>query len=374
MAVSGITDPALPRPDTLSTSTRPSAVLRAHHACALASGALAACGGGRTTAPNDGNNPHGFTNTGPVQLTVSPVDTATIFAVTSLGQVAPPGHVLPTDHIYISFVDPWSGARQNNDCRARPVRAAAAGVIYFVLVTEAAVDTKVDVQASATFHSYYDHVLLCPGEAVGTRVAAGDTIATTTGRCPSMDLGVWDSGLTPNGFVNTSRYAGQSLHVLPPLRYFTEPLRSALYARVRLFEGIPAGKDGRTDWGMRGRLLGDWVHMSLATANAETVGGPSGWPKSLSFAYDEFDRRSLLSVGGTISPALVTPLPAGTDPATVTPASGVLGFATQPYNGTVRPGWCLVQMTTDDRLRIEFFAGATSRPAAFTAAAQDYVR
>lgn len=336
--------------------------------------AAAACGGGRATSPGDAGNPYGLPASGPAQLTVAPLDTSTIFAVTPLGQIAPPGHVLPTDHIYISFVDPWSGSQQNNDCRARPVRAAAPGVITFVLATEAAGDTKVDVQVTASFHYYYDHVLLRPGYTVGTRVAAGDTIATTTGRCPSIDLGVWDTGVTPGGFVNPSRYAGQSLHVLPPLRYFVEPLRSALYARVRLFAGVPADKDGRTDWGVKGRLAGDWFHSTLASAGADVVGGPSGWPRSLAFAYDYFDRRPLLSVGGTISPPLVTPLPAGLDPATVSPATGVVAFATQAYNGMLRPGWFLVQMTADDRLRIEFFADATARPAAFTAAAQEYVR
>ena len=104
------------------------------------------------------------------------------------------------------------------------------------------------------------------------------------------------------------------------------------------------------------------------------MGTEVGSRKSLSFAYDYFDRRPLLSVGGTLSPALVTPLPAEIDPAAASPSSGVVGFATQPYNGLVRPGWFLVQMTADDRLRIEFFSGATSRPAGFTAAAQDYVR
>jgi hypothetical protein len=247
-------------------------------------------------------------------------------------------------------------------------------VIDFVLVTEAAGDTKVDVQVTASFHYYYDHVLLRPGYTVGTRVAAGDTIATTTGRCPSIDLGVWDSELTPSGFVNPNRYAGQSLHVLPPLRYFAEPLRSALYARVRLFQGVPSDKDGRTDWGVKGRLAGDWFHSSLASATSEVVGGPSGWPKSLAFAYDFFDRRPLLSVGGTISPPLVTPLPAGVEPSAVSPTDGVVAFATQAYNGKLLAGWFLVQMTADDRIRIEFFAGATSRPAAFTVAAQEYVR
>ncbi len=221
---------------------------------------LAACGsdGAHTTAPNEAYNPYGLTTTGPGVLSVTPLDTTTIFAVSPLGSLAPPGHVLPTDHIYISFVDPWSGSQQNNDCRARPVRAAGSGVIDFIIVTEAQGDTKVDVQMTKTFHYYYDHVLLKPGMVLGTRVNAGDTIATTTGRCPSMDLGVFDFDFVPSGFVNTKRYAGGSLHVVPPLRYFIEPLRSFLYSRVRTIDGVPADKDGRTDFGVRGKLVGDW--------------------------------------------------------------------------------------------------------------------
>ena len=335
----------------------------------------AGCDAAGTKPTDNGDNPYGLTLTGPGVLSVSPLDTTTIYSITPLGKVAPPGHVLPTDHIYISFVDAWSGQQQLNDCSARPVRAAGAGVIDFILATEARGDTKVDVQMTKTFHYYYDHVLLNAGMTLGKHVNAGDTIATTTGSCPSIDLGVWDGDYTPPGYVNTNRYAGQSLHVVPPLRYFSEPLRTALYRRVRLFEGVPSDKDGRTDWGVKGRLAGDWFHSSLATASAGTVGGPDGWPKSLSFLYDYFSRAPLLSVGGTVSPALVTPIPAAIgDPAMLGVADGVIAFATQAYNGLVNPGWFLIQMTTEDRLRIEFFATATSRPASFTSAAQDYVR
>lgn len=335
-----------------------------------------ACGGHDTTSPPDGYNPYGLANTGPGVLSVSPLDTTTVFAITPLGKVAPPGHTLPTDHIYIMFVDPWGSNQQNNDCRARPVRAAGAGVIDFIYVSEPALgDTKVDVQMSKTFHYYYDHILLRPGYVLGTHVNAGDTIATTTGRCPSIDLGAWDTDVTPPGLVNTDRYSGQSLHVVPPLRYFPEPLRSALYRRVRLFDGVPFDKDGRTDWGVKGRLAGDWFHASLALASASTVAGSDSWPKSLSFLYDYFNRQPLLSIGGTIGPALVTPVPTSVgDPAAISVSSGLVAFATQAYNGLWQPGWILVQMLADDRLRIEFAAGATSRPAGFTAAAQDYVR
>ena len=350
------------------------------HAPSLAIAALltllAACGGTSGTGPTDnGDNPYGLTTTGPGVLSVSPLDTSTIYAITPLGKMAPPGHVLPTDHIYISFVDPWGGNQQNNECSARPVRAAGAGVITFILVTEAAGDTKVDVQMTKTFHYYYDHVLLRPGMTLGTHVNAGDTIATTTGRCPSMDLGAWDTDYTPPGFVNTRRYAYQSLHVVPPLRYFPEPLRSALYRRVRLFDGVPADKDGRTDWGVKGRLAGDWFHISIANDSAGVVGGPDGWPKSISFAYDYGSGAPVISIGGTIAtPGALTIAPGFPDFATVSVASGVVAYQGTPNVGLIQPGWLLVQMTADDRIKVEYFAGATARPAAFTGAAQDYVR
>ncbi len=335
---------------------------------------VAACdvAGSKPTEP--GGNPYGLTTTGPGVFSVSPLDTGTIFAITPLGKMAPPGHVLPTDHIYLSFVDAWSGQQQTNDCRARPVRAAGAGVIDFIFVTEALGDTKIGVQMTKTFHYYYDHVLARQGMTVGTRVNAGDTIATTTGRCPSMDLGAWDEGITPPGFVNTKRYAGQTLHVVPPLRYFAEPLRTALYNRVRLIDGVPADKDGRTDWGVSGKLVGDWFHTSLPV-DASSTGGSPGWDKSVSFAYDFGNHKPLISIGGTIAvPGALNVVNAAPDPATVTVATGLVAYQGTPNVGLIQAGWLLVQMTADDRIRIEYFVGAVTRPVAFTGAAQEYVR
>jgi len=343
---------------------------------ALSLVALTACGGhGDNTGPADNGNPYGITATGAGVLSVSPLDTSTIFAVTPLGNLAPPGHVLPTDHVYWYFVDPWSGQQQNNDCRARPIRAAGSGVVTFVLVTEVQGDTKVDVQMTKTFHYYYDHVLLKPGIGVGSRVNAGDTIATTTGRCPSMDLGVIDYDVTPAGFVNPMRYGEMGVHAVSPYKYFSEPLRSWLYARVRMFEGVPVNKDGRIDYGVRGKLVGDWFHSSIANDGSSVTMGPLGWPKALAFAYDWFAAQPRISVGGTIAAAGVLRIPStDSDPATVSTASGLVAYQGTPVQGPIVAGWMLVQMLTDDRIRVEYFAGATIRPAVFTSAAQEYVR
>jgi hypothetical protein len=338
--------------------------------------ACAACGGGAhdITSAGDNYNPYGLVTTGPGLLTVSPIDTSQVIAASPLGSLAPPGHVLPTDHVYISFVDPWNGNQFANDCSKRPIRAAGAGVVDFILATEARGDTKVDVQMTKTFHYYYDHVLLLPWVKLGTHVAAGDTIGTTTGFCPSFDLGVWDTDVTPPHYVNTARYAGQTLHVVSPYKYMSAELQQLYYSRSRLFEGVPIDKDGRTDFGVPGHLAGDWFHSSLPI-DAGVNGGPDGWPRSIAFAYYWYDRSPRVSIGGTIAPPGLAKIgPTDPDFAAVDPSSGVVAYQLTATQGALGNGWLLVQMTASDKIRIEFFAGATTRPAAFTASAQDYLR
>lgn len=339
---------------------------------------LLACGGGggngKTVDSND--NPYGITASGPGVLSVSPLDTATLVAATPLGNLNPPYHVLPTDHVYLYFVDPWSGHQQDNDCSQRPVYAAGAGTVSLVIRTEAAGDTKVMVQMTRTFMYYYDHVLLASGIQLGSVVKAGDQIATTTGRCPSLDLGVIDLELSPPGLLNPSRYGDYGAHPASPYAYFTEPLRKLYLSKVRLREGVPFNLDGRTDFGVRGRLVGDWFHSSLATAPASVITGPEGWVKSLAFVYEWFAGQARISIGGTLSPAGLLAIAKGApDPATVGVAQGLVIYQVTSQQGPIGDGWLLVQMLTEDRLRVEFFAAAgAAAPVAFTPAAHEYVR
>jgi hypothetical protein len=325
------------------------------------------------------DNPYGITATGPGVLSVLPLDSSTFVAATPLGALNPPGHVLPTDHVYLYFVDPWGGQQQLNDCSARPVRAAGSGVVNFILRTETGGDTKVQVQMTRTFHYYYDHVLLAPGIAVGTHVNAGDIIGTTTGRCPSIDLGVIDYEVTAPGLVNAARY-GSTAHAASPYRYFTAPLQAFIYARVRIYEGVPYDKDGRIGFGVAGRLAGDWFHASLATSGSQDIMGPTGWPRSVSFANDWFDGTPRISIGGLIAtPGVLKPAAGSPDARTVSVASGLVVFdVAAVYNGRIGNGWVLAQMLSDARLRIEFVpmpaTGAGVRPTQFTSAAQEYVR
>ncbi len=336
--------------------------------------ALTACGSG---GGGDTNNSvtASITTTGPGVLSVSPLDTSTLFYATPLGSLAPPGHVLPTDHVYLYFVDPWSNQVLSNDCRARPVYAAGSGIVTFIFQTEAAGDTKITIQMTKTFVYYYDHVLVSPTIKVGSRVNAGDQIGTTTGRCPSIDLGVYDLDVNPPGFVNSSRYGEFGAHPVSPYKYFSEPLRSLYYSRIRILEGVPTNKDGRVDWGVRGRLAGDWFHSSIATAPSSTVMSPEGWVKTISFAYDWYNNAPRISIGGTIGPAALLSIPADApDFASVNVGSGMVAYPVTSANGLSGLGWVLVQMMADDRIRIEYARNAVTAPTGFTNLAHEYVR
>jgi hypothetical protein len=342
-------------------------------ALALTLAALA-CGGGSTTPGNDPTNPFGLTETGPGVLSVSPLDTAQIVSTTPLGYLAPPAHVLPTDHVYLLFVDAYSSNLGTPDCSPRPVRAAGSGVVTFLLVTDIHGDTKVDVQMTKTFHYYYDHILPRAGLAVGTRVSAGDTIGTTTGWCPSIDLGVIDYDQVAPGLLNLNHYPVSTQHARSPYAYFTPALAAALRAKTRVLEGVPTDPDGRIGWGQAGTLAGDWFHASLP-ADPNVVGGPTGWPKSLAFAYEWQAQKPRISIGGTIAaPGVLAPAPGDPDFRTVTPASGKVAFHGTPTLGLIGPSWVLVQLTDATHLTIEVFPDGPAAPTAFTATAQGYVR
>jgi hypothetical protein len=114
----------------------------------------------------------------------------------------------------------------------------------------------------------------------------------------------------------------------------------------------------------------------LANESASVINGPAGWPKTLSFAYDWFDNtQPRISIGGTIATAgLLRPAASDPDPASITVASGLVVYQGTPILGQIAPGWVLVQLLTDDRLRVEYVTSGSAKPTAFSAAAQEYVR
>lgn len=319
------------------------------------------CGdGGGPTRPGSSSastGPGAAFPSGTLVLTHSPIDPAAIVWITPLGNLNPPGHTLPTDHIYFYTANPNAGG--SPQVSRGPFYAPGAGTVIWML-GGAGQESKLMVRQTSTFSYYIDHVILVPGIAVGTVLTAGQHIGTT-GNSYAIDLGVINDSLTV-GFLNPSRYTNSdSLHADAPLKYYTEPVRSQLYAKV---QRLGPDLDGTINHDKAGTLSGNWFTQS------------SGSP--LSFAYDTWDpEMPMISIGvGTYQGVFA--LQAGDPlPRTVTVASGrvlytLYGSNNGPSKPTARtPFYMLVQMIDDTHIREELFA---MRPTDFTDKALTFLR
>ena len=340
-------------------------------------------------ACNKGNNVDGpgsncvndvcpFTNTpapvgGVAQFSVLPVAPAPGLSLTALGNLSPPGHVLPTDHVYFYPVD-LSKFGQNAGAATRNVYMPATGALFLKLQTSGSIpDWKVMFRATNTFYFYLDHVLLTVPMIVDSVYKAG-TLIGTTDPGGTLDLGAFDQSVTHDGFLTPARYSEQTLHVVSPYKYFTPALQAGLYAQIYRAP-TATDKDGKIDFGIAGRLCGDWFLQSLPIDL--NSGGPTGWPQTVSFAYDYYDPSKVrISIGGTIgNPGVWAIDSAAPRPESVSMANGLVIYPLiNPFDGGPPVGRVLVQMVTNSQIKIEMFMGANASQTQFDGSAWTFVR
>ncbi|MEP6591654.1 MAG: hypothetical protein ABJC19_10770 [Gemmatimonadota bacterium] len=335
----------------------------------LALALLLGCGGGPTGSNGTTDNGNVLPPPGGVaQFSVEPM--VTPGTLTSLGNLGPPGHVLPTNHVYFYGVD-FTNPPSPPDQTVRPVYAPATGTVAYLL-QPSGTDWKIGFRATSTFYYYLDHVVLTTTLKVGDIVHAGDQIGTSNPG-GSIDLGAYDLSVTLPGFANPARYGPETLHCVSPWLYFTEPLRSAHYARIRRAATAP-DKDGHIDLDVPGTLAGNWYEEGLALDQTE---GPSGWPRTVAFVTDYYDPSKVrVSIGGTIATPGIWTIPDDAPrPAAVTSPSGVVAYRLVYTESTnVQSGLMLVQLTDATHLKIEVFEGSQAASASFDGNARSYVR
>jgi hypothetical protein len=306
-----------------------------------------------------------------IVFTVSPLRPEHLTYIAPLGGLNPPGHTIPNDHIGFYYVD-----RCPCDLSPRPVFAPAAGTVRVIRrESDDAIEVGEPTTATDSHKQpwyYMGHVILRPEIREGSRLVAGQEIGTTSARAFGVDLGVVDRRVQ-NRFIVRERYNDKALYGGKPLRYFTDPLRSELYARVRR-EG--ADKDGVFDYDIAGRLVGGWFHESVPRDYRST--SPEGWGRTLAFVYSEWNpAQPHVSVGGTITqPAVWWIDPGDPDFRDVSTASGVVRYrlSIAPASAARPPDYVLlVQLLADDRLKIEAFPGS-AQPTDFTLNASIYRR
>jgi hypothetical protein len=296
-----------------------------------------------------------------VSLTHPPLRLDEFTEIVPLGNLNPPGHTFPSDHVYLYLVDPH---------KPHAVFAPAAGQVGWVSTTGRQ-DDKVVIQVTPTWRYYLGHVTLNAAVRPGQRVRAGEQIGTFSGRAFALDLGVINEAVTRTGFVNPSRYPPDTIHADAPLKYFAEPLRTTLYARVRR---SGPDKDGKIDYDVPGRLAGNWFLEGMDERESAT---PQAWGGHLAFVRDVHDPSAVrIAVGGTLAVRGVFAVQQGAmDPAAVSPQAGKVTYRLlDPRDLRRQRGLMIVRMVDDRRIRVEAFAHGKRREADFDGAAVFYVR
>ncbi len=305
--------------------------------------------------------------TGPLVFTVAPIDPSTVQYIVPLGNMGPWAHTLPTDHIYFYHhlnTGPFAPV---------PVTAPASGTVTFIL--ERGGDSKISLQVNDNYSYYFDHVTLAPGVRVGSRIEAGSRIGESAGI--AFDFNVTNTEVRL-AFANPARYGQDTLRTDAPLKYFQEPVRGALYAKVRR-EG--SDRDGRINYDVPGTLAGNWFADDLAVADSMRGDDPGVGMRQLAFARDAwFPDRLRISVGGFGMTGLYGVPAAIADFSSFTPSSGVITYRLlnlgEPGGppGTDQLGLLVVQMLDAGRIRVEALPERVGTSAVFTANSRIYVR
>ena len=181
--------------------------------------------------------------------------------------------------------------------------------------------------------------------------------------------------ITPLGNLNPPDHATPTDHIYfyianpdtgespLALKYFEEPLRSQLYARV---QRLGPELDGTIDVDIAGRLRGNWYSEIGSTA--------------FFFAYDTYDPSQVrISVGGLIGGAAVYSVgPTDPYPRDVAVASGKVRYTltrsrTGPPVAGTPVGQLLAQMVDSARVQVEI-ASSLAASADFTASARFLIR
>lgn len=297
--------------------------------------------------------------TGSVAFEIPPLDYEAISQATPLGNINPPGHTFPTNHIgfYIKGTN------------LVEVKAMAAGTIRSVYHNSSFNDYRIEFKHTETFYSYFDHVKnLSPGIIKDAKVNTGDLIGYGDPAVAAIDLGVVDYDSTRN-FIVPGRYHEFYLYCGNPYVYFVADVREKLLAKnPRLLE--PRG--GKIDFDIDGRLSGNWFLEGTPIAwNASSYEYGSS---QLSFVYDMYDPTQIcISTGGTLKLAPFVYGVKGNTPdhGEISLSSGIIKYEITSSPAAVM----LVQLLETRKIKVEVFPNQTKEQvAAFTNEAKIYVR
>jgi len=288
-----------------------------------------------------------------------------------LGQIKPPEHTFPTDHMYFVF----TGTQ-------KVVYAPTGGkIIYIKEKCGSYADEGIGIAVTRTLTYYLEHILIDEQLKVGDSINAGMRIGVS-GNTSCVDFGLLNSEID-NGFPNfknaLTTYYGDK-----PLTYYSEPLRTELYALVEPPESFDEPDyvyaenvtDGAFALNYPGTIQGNWFREDFVASDSDQGG------KLLAFGYDVYYPHQVRIGYGLADLAFALhnddqPV----KPLEVSVASGRVIYQIYNANNTDKGvpsgdpiGIILVELINDERLRFEIFNDSQLEDPVFTNAATYYNR
>jgi hypothetical protein len=296
----------------------------------------------------------------PVVFEICPVDTSLIAEASPLGNLNPPGHTFPSDHIGFYLHGPGTV----------PVLAMTRGTIRQIYYNEWSDDYRIEFNHNKSVLSYFDHIC-CLFSAIneGASVNTGDTLGYARASLGAFDIGVVNYNKR-NSFITRDRYHEFYLYYDDPYAYFTDSIRLILeHKNPRI--GEPKG--GKADFDRDGTLAGNWF-LEGTPYTYEASSYLYGM-NQLAFVYDMYNASVIrISCGGTLDTAPFSLRVTGNspDPLTVTVQSGLIKYQLE---SSFTPNTLLVKMTDNRTLQVEIFVEKLpSEVDNFTTGARIYIR
>ncbi len=312
------------------------------------------------------------------QFTTLPVDLTNVYEIVPLGNLAPPGHTLPTEHTYMHFNA--GGSSTELFTLYAPAEVYITSITRGTGFTQDPVDYTIYFALCKDVVGYYNHVKelspqLAAIETSGNcrtnpgstnyqycenqldRVAAGAEMGKVGRLQGNFDFGLIDLSKT-NNFSNPSRYGLRSLHIQCPYDYYDTANREKFFALITRND---AKQCGEVMQDVTGTAQGNWFY---GTSRAD-MGGD--WGKYLSLVYDNKDPSlQVVSIGGIFTNAgtwKFTPTTSGVTNrnfAHVTSDDNIYC-----YEAADKQGKILIQLTSATELKIEKQIGSCSQSNAF---------
>lgn len=298
---------------------------------------VAACGSSQSNGNGGNGGDSGLQSCTSNELfTVSPLASSDFTGLVPLGNLNPTGHTFPTDHIYFYIREDTAAAAVTTATVPlyAPGDATITGISRSENLTAGTTDYSVYFSPCTEFQAYFLHVSslnarideeigdfdttgcdtyttggstyrLCQKN-VEIEITAGEIIGTAGGEAGqlALDMGAYDARIQSLDFANAERFWQQSdhfdrLHVVCPVDYFTESLRSELTARFGNYTGTIL----RTVEPRCGTIMQDVINTAQGIwFVAGTEGAYTQEDSHLALVYDNIDPTiGVFSVGNSIS-------------------------------------------------------------------------